>query len=118
MTDTFNNAPRRPVRALLGDGSVQADVLRRVEPALAAAGDTADWSPVQEARVRMAVAVALQAIHRELSATPGLPWDEAAALDVLLGQAWVNDIMRRVRQSETSGYAFRLGSTTGEGAAS
>ncbi|GAA1936566.1 hypothetical protein GCM10009775_30580 [Microbacterium aoyamense] len=92
------SAPRRPVHALLGDGSVPADVLRRMEPALAAAGDPATWSPVAEARVRMAAAVALKAVHTELSATPGLPWDEAAALDVLLGQAWVNEVVAQVRK--------------------
>lgn len=106
-------APRRPVRALLGDGSVPADVLRRMAPTLAAAGDPAQWTPTTEARVRMAAAVALKAVHTKLSATPGLPWDEAAQLDVLLGQAWVEDIMRRVRQSERAVSAFRL--PTGDG---
>ncbi|MDT0179194.1 hypothetical protein Q9S36_03095 [Microbacterium sp. ARD31] len=101
------------MRALLGDGTIPADVLRRMDPALAAAGDPATWSPVAEARVRVAAAVALKAVHTKLSATPDLPWDEAAQLDVLLGQSWVEDIMRRVRPSERAVSAFRL--PTGDG---
>lgn len=81
------------VRVLLGDGTIEAEVARRLADTLATAGDRTEWTPTTEARVRMAVAVALHAIHRELSARPGLPWDESMALDVLLGQPWVNRVM-------------------------
>lgn len=107
----------KPVRVLLGDGTVQREVLKRLRPTLAKYPvNPADWSAVQEAHVRMAVAVTLKAIHTELSATPGLPWDESMALDALLGQDRINDIMVRLRElgaaarehSERGLRAFRL----------
>ncbi len=112
----------KPVRVLLGDGTVQREVLKRLAPTLAKYPvNPADWSAVQEAHIRMAVAATLKAIHGELSATPGLPWDEAAALDALLGQDRINDVITRLRalgaaareQSETHGSAFRP--ATGDG---
>jgi len=107
----------KPVRVLLGDGTVQREVLKRLRPTLAKYPvNPADWTATTEAHIRMAVAVALKKVHAELSATPDLPWDEAAALDVLLGQAWLNNVITRLRtlgasasdHSERAGNAFRL----------
>jgi len=112
----------KPVRVLLGDGTVQREVMKRLRPTLAKyPAHPADWTATQEAHIRMAVAVALKAIHTELDARPGLLPHESMALDALLGQDRINDIMSRLRElgaaarehSERAGSAFRP--VTGDG---
>ncbi|MGM7699440.1 hypothetical protein [Microbacterium sp. A84] len=86
-------AADKRIRVLLADGSIKAEVAHRLEGTLAAAGSPDDWTPTTDARVRMAVAVALKAIHDELEARPGLTWEESVALDALLGQHWINEVI-------------------------
>lgn len=106
----------KPIRTLLRDGTITAEVLRRLKGTLAKYPvNPADWTATQEAHVRMAVMVTLKNIHAELEARPGLLPDESMALDVLLGQAWLNDVITRLRglgasaseHSERAGNAFR-----------
>ncbi|GAA1850018.1 hypothetical protein ACFQZV_07290 [Microbacterium koreense] len=87
------------IRVMLGDGSIQREVVRRLATVLAKyPANPADWSAVHEAHVRLAVTVTLKAIHDELEARPGLTYDESVALDALLGQRWINSVMTRLRE--------------------
>jgi hypothetical protein len=89
----------KPIRTLLRDGTVQAEVIRRLRPTLAKYPvNPADWTATTEAHIRMAVAVALKTVHTELEARPGLLPDESMALDVLLSQAWLNGLIARFRE--------------------
>ncbi len=88
----------KPVRVLLGDGTIQREVMKRLRPTLAKyPAHPADWTATHEAHIRMAVAVTLKAIHTELD-RPGLLPTDSMALDALLGQDRINSVMTRLRE--------------------
>lgn len=89
----------KPIRTLLRDGSILTEVVHRLQEMLATyPSNPAEWTPVQDARVQMAIKLTLKAIHHELEARPGLVLDESMLLDVLLGQGWVNAVMTRLHE--------------------
>lgn len=87
----------KSIRQILHNGSIQAEVALRLKDTLAAAGNPADWSPITEARVQMAVKVTLSAIRDELAARPGITWDESSALDDLLSQQRLKSVLEYLR---------------------
>jgi hypothetical protein len=82
----------RFTRSLLAGKTIDREVSRRLQGTLAFDGETwqelrgADWRPTTEARAQMMVRAVIGDIHNELE--HGLPWDQSAALDVILGQFW------------------------------
>ncbi len=89
----------KSIRVLLGDGSIKAEVVHRLQGTLAKyPSDPAQWTPIQDARVRMAITLTLKAIHDELEARPGQNLEESMALDVLLRQPWINAVVEYLRE--------------------
>ncbi|AZH79148.1 MULTISPECIES: hypothetical protein [Microbacterium] len=86
-------AADQSIKAILGDGTIEAEAARRLKVKVAGVGTRDSWSPVTDARVRMAVTRVLSAIHDELVARPGIVWEESVALDALLGQYWLNVVI-------------------------
>lgn len=86
-------AAGKSIKAILGDGTIEAEAARRLKVELAGVGSRDSWSPLTDARARVAVTRTLSAIHDELVGRPGIVWEESVALDALLGQYWLNVVI-------------------------
>jgi len=79
-------------RSLLAGKTIDREVSRRLQGSLSYDGETwqelrgEDWHPTTEARAQMLVRAVIGDIHNELQ--HGLPWNQSAALDEILGQLW------------------------------
>lgn len=95
----------QPIGALLHDGTIEAEVARRLRerPGALPSGLPRAWSAVDEARAHLAVATTLSQIRADLEAHPGLTWPESMELDVLLSQSRLRAALAHVRHLRIRG---------------